>query len=195
MPAVQVVRDPKHAAMLAAPVRQRILQALGEPGSASRLAKTLGLTRQLVAYHVRQLEENGYVKLVREEQRRGCIERFVQRSARHLVASNEVFGRAGFDPKRLKDKFSSDYLVALAARMTKEVSEAQVSAERAGKPVPTFSTDLEIRLRSPAERQALAEDLMEAIAQLVLKYHDDRHPDGRSYRLVVGAYPIRGRKP
>jgi len=195
MPAVQVVRNPKHAAMLAAPVRQRILEALAEPGSASTVARALGLTRQLAAYHVHQLEESGYVKLVREEPRRGCVERIVQRTARHLVASNEVFGRAGLDLKRLKNKFSGDYLVALAMRMAKEVGEAQDIAERAGRPLPTLSSDIEVRLRSPAERQAFAEELLEAVAGLVAKYHDDRHPDGRSYRLVIGAYPTRGRKP
>jgi predicted transcriptional regulator len=166
-----------------------------EPGSASTLARTLGLARQKVAYHVRQLEDNGYVRLLREEQRRGCTERIVERTARYLVASNEVFGRAGLDSRRLRDKFSSEYLMALGSRMTKEVGEAQAAAERAGKRLPTLSTDVEVRLRSPAERQAFAEELVECVARLVTKYHDEKHPDGRSYRLVVGAYPIRGRKP
>ncbi len=195
MSAVHVVKDPRHAALLAAPIRQRILEALAEPGSASTIAKTLGLARQKVAYHVRQLEDHGYVQLVREEQRRGCTERIVRRTAQYLVASNELFGRAGLDSRRLQDKFSSEYLMALASRMTKEVGEAQVAAERAGKRLPTLSTEVEIRLRSPTERQAFAEELVEAVARLVAKYHDDKHPDGRSYRLVVGAYPIRGRKP
>lgn len=195
MPAIHVVRDPRHAALLAAPIRQRILEALAQPGSASSIARTLGLARQKVAYHVRQLEEHGYVQLVREEQRRGCTERILRRTARYLVASSELFGRAGLDSRRLRDKFSSEYLVALASRMTKEVGEAQAAAERAGKPLPTLSTDVEIRLRSPAERRAFAEELVEAVARLVSKYHDEKHPDGRSYRLVVGSYPIRGRKP
>ena len=43
MATVQVVHDPRHAALLAAPVRQRILEALAEPGSASTIAKSLGL--------------------------------------------------------------------------------------------------------------------------------------------------------
>ena len=60
-------------------------------------------------------------ELVREEQRRGCTERIVRRTAQYLVASNELFGRAGLDSRRLRDKFSSEYLIALASRMTKEV--------------------------------------------------------------------------
>ena len=34
------------------------------------MARTLGLARQKVAYHVRQLEEHGFVELVREQRRR-----------------------------------------------------------------------------------------------------------------------------
>ncbi len=66
MVSVHFVDDPRQAAMLAAPLRQRILEALDVPGSASTMARTLGLARQKVAYHVRQLEEHGFVELVRE---------------------------------------------------------------------------------------------------------------------------------
>lgn len=194
MSAVHVVRDPGRLAVLAAPIRQRILEALEEPGSASSVARRLGLARQKVAYHVRRLEENGYIRLVREEQRRGCTERIVQRSAQYLVASNEIFGRMGIDPRRLQDKFSSEYLIALAGQVAREVGEAQAAAERAGKPLPTLSTQVEIRLRSPQEREAFGRELLEAAARIAAKYHDAGHPDGRSYRLVVAAYPVRGRK-
>src|SRR5688572_14212109 len=141
MPTTQVVSDPRHAALLAAPVRQRILEALEEPASASALAQRLGLARQLVAYHTRQLEAHGYVELVREEKRRGCTERILRRTSRYLVASNALFGRAGLDPARMRDKFSSEYLLALAERMTREVGEAQAAAERKGALVPTLSSD------------------------------------------------------
>jgi len=112
------------------------------------------------------------------------------RTAQYLVASPKVLA-PGMDPRKLKDKFSSSYLIALASRMAQEVGEAQAIAEKAGKPLPTLSTDVEIRLRSPREREAFAEELLDAIARLAAKYHDETHPDGRTYRLVVGAHPIR----
>ena len=49
MASVQLVSDPRQAAMLAAPLRQRILEALAEPGSATTMARSLGLARQKVA--------------------------------------------------------------------------------------------------------------------------------------------------
>jgi hypothetical protein len=38
-------------------------------------------------------------------------------------------------------------------------------------------------------RNAFAKELSEAIARLIVKYHDATAPAGRSFRLVVGAYP------
>jgi predicted ArsR family transcriptional regulator len=190
MVSVQLVDDPRQAAMLAAPLRQRILEALEEPGSASTMARELGLPRQKVAYHVRQLEEHGFVELVREEKRRGCTERIVRRTAQYLVASPRVLA-PGMDPRKLKDKFSSSYLIALASRMAQEVGEAQALAEKAGKPLPTLSTDVEIRFRSANAREAFAEELLDTIARLAAKYHDETHPDGRTYRVIAAAHPIR----
>src|SRR6185369_228299 len=181
MSSVQMVANPRHAALLAAPVRQRILGALSEPGSATTLAKTLGLSRQSVAYHVKQLEEHGYVELVREEARRGCTERIVRRTAQYLVASHEVFGAQGLDPRKLKDKFSSTYLMALAARMAREVGEAQAIAEKKGKPLATLSAEVEVRFANPEARAGFAEEVLEAIATLAAKYNDSNAPDGRTY--------------
>ena len=69
--------------------------------------------------------------------------------------------------------------------------ELRAAAEKAGRPMATLSATTEVRLRSPRERQAFAEELLDAITKLVDKYHDSNARDGRSYRLVVGAHPIR----
>ncbi len=194
MSSIRVVRDARAAALLAAPVRQRILESLQEPGSASAVAARLGLARQLVAYHVRQLEAHGYLELEREEQRRGFVERILRRTARSFVASNAVLGEAGLDPAQVKDRFSSAYLLALAGRMTHEIGLAQSAAEKRGVPLPTLSADLAVRLASPERRQAFAEELLEAISRIAAKYHDASAPEGRDYRVVLGAYPISKRR-
>ncbi len=191
MSTVRVVDDPRHAALLAAPLRQRILDSLARPGSASSVARSLGVARQLVAYHLRRLESAGYVELEREQPRRGCVERIVRRTSQYLVTSPDVLGTQGADPRKMKDKFSSGYLIALASRMATEVAEAQAAAEKAGRPIATLSATADVRLRSPRERQAFAEELLDAITKLIDKYHDGDAPDGRTYRLVVGAHPIR----
>lgn len=195
MRAVQVIDRPREAALLAAPVRQRILEALSEPGSASGVAKRLGLTRQVATYHFRQLEGAGFLTLVREEAKRGCTERFYQRSAEHFVVSNGVVGKSGLNARRIKDRFSSAYLAALASQVADEVGSAQRDAGEAGRSLPTLAASVDIRFRTPADRAAFADELMGAIAALAAKYHHDDAPDGRTYRLFAGAYPAPRDKP
>jgi hypothetical protein len=55
--------------------------------------------------------------------------------------------------------------------------------------VATLSIDTAIQFRSPADRAAFTDELSEAVTALVAKYHDESDSRGRSYRLVVAAYP------
>lgn len=190
----QVVADPRHAALVAAPIRQDILAALDEPASATGLAQKLGLARQRVAYHVRELEAHGFLELAEERQRRGCVERVMRRTSRYLVASNAVFGRSGLDPRRVKDKLSSLYLAALASRMAHDVAASQQQAERRGQRLATLSAEVEVRFRTPADMKAFADELLEALARICARHNAPRDPDGRSYRVILGAYPFKPRR-
>ncbi len=194
MKAVQVIDRPREAALLAAPVRQRILEELAQPGSASSVARRLGLTRQAAGYHVRQLADAGFLEVVREEARRGCTERFYRRKAEHFVVSNAVIGKSGLDARRLKDRFSSAYLAALASQVADEVARGREDADAGGRGLPTLAASVDIRFATPADRARFADELMHAVASLAAKYHDDRAPDGRTYRAIVGAYPAPSRR-
>ena len=79
------------AAVLPA-LRRRILECLGEPDSATGLAKRLGLPRQKVNYHLRELEKAGLAECVEKRQRRGCIERRLRATARGYVVSPAFLG-------------------------------------------------------------------------------------------------------
>jgi DNA-binding transcriptional ArsR family regulator len=181
--------------LVAAPIRRRILAALDEPASATRLARKLGLSRQRIAYHVRELERNGFLELDGERQRRGCVERVMRRTARYLVASNEVFGPSGLDPRRIKDKLSGLYLAALASRMAADVSRAQQAAERSGKRLATLSAEVEVRFRAPQDMKAFADELVGALARVSARHDAPSAPEGRSYRVVLGAYPVKPGRP
>ena len=82
---VRVLADAGSVRTVLSPLRVTLLKELREPGSASGLAERLGTTRQRLGYHLRVLEEQGFIQLVEERQRRGCTERFLQRTARALV--------------------------------------------------------------------------------------------------------------
>ena len=53
---LEMVREPQRAAALLHPQRLRLLEAFVQPDSAAGVARRLGLPRQQVSYHVRELE-------------------------------------------------------------------------------------------------------------------------------------------
>src|SRR5947207_6250936 len=130
---VEVIDDPERAASLLNPVRLRLLQELAEPDSAAGVARRLELPRQAVTYHVRQLEADGLVTLVEERRKRNCVERVVQATARSYVISPTALGALGVDPDRVRDQFSSTYLIAVAARLVRDVGALRQRANEENK--------------------------------------------------------------
>src|SRR5437764_14580342 len=75
-------RHVSHAAVALSPFRLRLLTGLQEPESASGLARRLGLPRQQVNYHLRELERAGFIEMAESRQRRGCTERIMRLTSR-----------------------------------------------------------------------------------------------------------------
>ncbi|MGV9868468.1 ArsR/SmtB family transcription factor, partial [Rhodococcus koreensis] len=167
------------------PVRARLLAALAEPGSASSVAAQVGLTRQKANYHLRALEEHGLVELVEERKKGNVTERVFQATAASYVISPAAFAALAPDPDRAPDQLSARWLVALAARLVREVGELIAGATAARQPLATFAIDSEIRFASAADRSAFADELGESVKNLVSRYHDENAPNGRGHRLVV----------
>jgi DNA-binding transcriptional ArsR family regulator len=188
--AIQLIQQPDRAASLLNPLRQEILELLREPGSATSVADGLGLPRQRVNYHLRELEREGLVEFVEERRKGNCMERLFRATARHYLITPEVLGELAADPEEIKDRFSSTYLVAMAAQMINELGTLRARADAAGKRLATFSLGSEISFASVADRNAFAEELSNAVAQLVAKYHDDGAADARRFKLFIGAYPV-----
>ncbi len=185
---LEVIDEPGAAAVLLDPLRARILAALVEPGSATTVAEAIGETRQKVNYHLRSLEEHGFVRLIEERPRRGLVERVVQASARSYVLSPEVLGPNAADPDRT-DRYSTAYLLAVAGRLVREVAELTRRARRADQPLPTLTLDTEIRFADAAARAAFTAELTHAVHGLAARYHDEGAPKGRWHRLVIAAHP------
>ena len=183
-----VIDDPAALAALLDPKRALVLSALDQPGSSTTVAATLGLTRQQVNYHLRTLEAQGLVVEVGTRQRRGLTERVVRANAQGYVVSPAVLGTLSADPRRV-DRLSARYLVALAARVVREVAGLMRAAADAGRQLPTLSLDADLRFATAADRAAFTAELAEGVRALAAKYHDESAPDGRWHRVVVAAYP------
>jgi DNA-binding transcriptional ArsR family regulator len=185
---VEVLRRLEKAAAALEPTRLRLLAELATPegDSATGLARRLGLPRQRVNYHLRELERAGLVEVVREQKKGNCVERIVRATARSYLISPEVLGGAApKDNGEVRDRLDSACLVSAAARAVRDVA---ILRDR-GEPPATFAVEVEVRFASDAEREAFAEDLANEVAKLAAEYHDQSAPHGRVYRFIIGGYP------
>src|SRR5690606_6259177 len=184
MDEVAVIEDPAAAEASLDPMRSRLLAELVEPGSATSLAAKVGLARQKVNYHLRTLERHGLVELVEERKKGNVTERVMQARAASFVISPVALAGVQPDPSRSPDRLSARWLLALAAKLVRDVGALITGANAAGKRVATFAVDGRIRFASAADRAALAEELADAVARPLSKYHDEDAPAGREHRLV-----------
>jgi hypothetical protein len=114
----------------------------------------------------------------------------MQASAAAYVVSPGALGQAAVAPERVSDRLSASYLVALAARVVREVGDLARGAGRAGKRLATLSLDTQVSFRSAADRAKFTRELTDAVSGLVARYHDADAPGGRAYRLIVMAHPL-----
>ena len=187
--ALEVIEDPHQAASVLDPIRLRLLNELVEPDSAAGLARRLKLPRQAVTYHVRQLEADGLVSFIEERRRRNCVERVVQATARTYVISPSALGTLAADPDQISDRFSSTYLIAVAARMIRDVTALRHLTDQTGKRLATLTIQTEVRFATPAEQHAFAYELADTLGQLVTKYHREDAPEGREFSFTLTGHP------
>ena len=186
---VAVISDPLAAEVSLDPVRARLLAALAEPASAASLAAGAGLSRQQANYHLRALERHGLVELVAERRKGNCTERILRATAASYVISPTALAQVAPDPDRAPDQGSARWMLALAARLVREVGELITRSSAARKPVATFAIDTEVRFASATDRAAFARELGDAVADLVASYHDQEAEGGREHRLLLALHP------
>src|SRR6266702_3333451 len=165
------------------------IQVIDDPAAAT-VATRVGLARQKVNYHLRALESHGLVQLAEKRKWGGLTERLLVATAASYVVSPSALGPVAVDPDREVDRLSASYLIALGARIVREVADLVRRAKKTGKRLATLAVDTEVRFRSPADRAAFSAELAEAITKLVSRYHDESTPGGRVHRLVVVAHPV-----
>jgi DNA-binding transcriptional ArsR family regulator len=189
MSAVAVVDDTLQAQTLLDPTRLALLALLEEPDSASGLARRLGLPRQRVNYHLRELERHQLVEAVDEQRRGSVLSRAYRRTGRSYAISTAALGQVGVRPEAVADRASSDYQVAVASRAVRELGQLQSAAAAAGLALPTLTLDTELHFADPVARAEFAERLAGAVAELVAEYHAPTAAGARPFRLYLGVHP------
>ena len=189
--AIQLISEPSQAAALVQPVRQRILEELREPASAAGIARQLGLPRQKVNYHLRELERLGLVEQVDERRRGNCVEKLMLARSSQFVLAPQVLGAIGTtDVAEQADRFSWAHLVRVIVRTLRELGRMRRKADETGRRIATFTLESEIRFASPADFNRFAEDLSTSVGELIARYHDDQSSTGRRFRLLAACHPL-----
>lgn len=195
--ALDVVREASRAAVLLYhPLRLRILAELLAPDSATGVARRMSLPRQTVNYHVRALARAHWLARAGRRRRRHLYEQCYVTTARGYVLSPELLGKLAADPAQVADTLSARYLMGLASKVQAELARSADLAAAAGKRLATLSMNTELRFISPEQRTAFTEELQRAIVEVTARHSspltkgDGTPADGRSFRLVVGCYPI-----
>lgn len=185
MPTVASLTDPKVAAHLLDPLRARLLALARDPMSASQLAEKVGLPRQRVNYHVRTLAKAGLLREAGRRERRNLTEVLYQATATRWLVDPAAVGGLAPDVDAVAEKGSTDHLLALAAR-TQHEAGVLAAAGGAG-PGGIVVVDAEARLTGPAERDAFARALQEAVAGVVARFGASGR--GSAHRVVATCHP------
>jgi DNA-binding transcriptional ArsR family regulator len=185
---VQVLNDTSQLAAALSPLRMRVLNEMHEPHSATTLSPRLGLSRQTLNYHLRELEREGFLELVEERPRRGCIERMLKVTSRAFVVSPALLGALSHDPDQARDQFSSAFLLATATRLIRDVAVLGRRAKAVEQRLATFTMDCEVGFDSPAAFRAFTGELAAAVTTLAARY-DSSAAKSRRFRVVLGSHP------
>jgi DNA-binding transcriptional ArsR family regulator len=186
---VEVLTDTSQLAAALSPVRMRVLKAMREPQSATTLSPRLGLSRQALNYHLRELEREGFLELVEERPRRGCVERMLKVTSRAFVVNPALLGVLSDDPDQARDRFSSGFLVATATRLIRDVALLDERARAVDQRLATFTMDCEVGFASPAAYRSFTEELAGAVTRIAARY-DTTAARSRRFRVVLGSHPL-----
>jgi DNA-binding transcriptional ArsR family regulator len=185
---VQVLTDASQLAAALSPLRMRVLREMQAPESATTLSPRLGLSRQTLNYHLRELEREGFLELVEQRPRRGCVERMLQVTSRAFVVNPALLGALSDDPDQARDRLSTAFLLATATRLIRDVVVLGQRARAVEQRLATFTMDAEIGFASPASFRAFTEELAATVTRIAAKY-DSSAATSRRFRVVLGSHP------
>ena len=127
-----MIEDPAAAEVSLDPIRARLLAELAEPGSATMLAAEVGLPRQKVNYHLRRWSRTAWSSWSRSGARATSPSGCMRATAASYVISPAALA-AGRSPTRPRspDRLSARWLLAVAARLVRDVGALITGAARA----------------------------------------------------------------
>jgi DNA-binding transcriptional ArsR family regulator len=180
------VRNAETLQALAHPIRVQILESLREPASAATVARRIGLSRQKVNYHLKELERAGLVQQIEERRVGNFIESVYRAVARTFLVSPEVAWADGRRLETMQTQHSLETLVMLGERLQRDAASLLDRAAFEGEQIASASVSAEISFENEQQREAFLNEYLKSLAPLLERYGSK---GGAPYRVVLAAYP------
>jgi DNA-binding transcriptional ArsR family regulator len=185
-PRVRIVDDLDEVQALTHPLRLAVLGALREPDSAAGVARAIRQSRQLVNYHLKELDRAGLVERAGERRKGNFVEQLYRAVAQSFSVSPRLAWSGPERHRALGDQVSLDHLVAMGERLQRDASELLDRAAFDGEEIPSASVTTDVRFASEDQRTAFLREYVDAVTKLARKHGSRR---GTSYRVLFATYP------
>ncbi|MEQ1932366.1 MAG: hypothetical protein ABL962_00605 [Fimbriimonadaceae bacterium] len=148
-----------------------------QPSSGSGIARKHNLTRQVVNYHIRELEKLKLIEFLEERQVGGMKERVFVSVAKSFVIGPKAIGNLA--PKANDTESPSTKLTTVVSECLGEVSFRPEGS-------PVLVQELTIAFRDKDERIACMQELTNFFAKIQSRY--DHGGIGGEWRVIGAAY-------
>ena len=187
-----VVDDVHEVAALTHPVRIAALGALRVPDSAAGVARAIGQSRQLVNYHLKELERAGLIVPSGERRKGNFVEQLYRAVASTFVVSPRLAWGGADRDRALRDQVALRQLVALGERLQRDAVELLDRAAFDGEQVASATVEAELRFADEAARSTFMTEYLTMLGPL-LKKHGAKQGD--RYRVAIAVHPDHGVHP
>jgi DNA-binding transcriptional ArsR family regulator len=179
LPAEQKIRSLAALRVVTDDQRHRMLSALiAEPLGAREIARQLRLLRTQVYYHLKLLEQHGFIRPAGERISGRMVERLYRATARHYSVDTQHIGTKG----------RRGLMQARAELLEHVADDLRAQAARpSGKPHDALVVRELLHLR-PQQLAALREKITELVGSL-----DSSQRQGEPVELAIALFPVRAR--
>ncbi|HTN78132.1 MAG TPA: helix-turn-helix domain-containing protein [Acidimicrobiales bacterium] len=183
---IGVVEEVQEVQALTHPVRIAALAALRTPESAAGVARAIGQSRQLVNYHLKELERAGLIVATGERRKGNFVEQLYQAVAGTFVVSPRLAWGGADRDRAIRDQASLERLIALGERLQRDASALLDRAAFDGEQIATATVEAEVSFADEAARSAFMTEYLAVLGPLLKKHGANR---GLRHRVAMAVYP------
>lgn len=187
-----VVETLQQLKAIAHPLRQRILERFAHrPQTTKQVADTLGEKPTRLYHHVHALERAGFIELVETRPNRGTTEKYYAAVATRFRVDPDVLAEE--TPDLTIETAGAGVVDSLLANLRRELID--LANENAGSDTPDEALFVQLEFHGSQQSVDRARDRIETVfRELQSEAEEEEDATARPHRLIVGWYPLPGRR-